>query len=121
MSVALRYSLRMKRKGRVKNKIQKNKDKLRLTVFKSSKHIYAQIIDDRKRQTLVSASTVSKEFKEKMAYGGNRKAAVLVGTLLAEKAVEKGIKEVCYDRNGFIYTGRVKALADAVREKGIKF
>ena len=121
MSSEARRVLRLKRKQRIKNKVQKDKTKLRLTVFKTSKHIYAQIVDDQKRQTLVSASTVSKEFKDQMSYGGNVKAASLVGTQLGTKAAEKGIQEVYCDRNGFIYTGRVKALADAVREKGVKF
>ncbi len=94
----------------------------RLTIFKSAKHIYAQIVDDRDGKTLAAESTLSPAFKEKnLKSGGNVQAAALVGALLGEKAVQKGVKEICCDRNGFMFTGRVKALADAVREKGIKF
>lgn len=120
MATTLRRRLRHKRKQRVKKKIQRQSERPRLTVFRSAKHIYAQIVDDRERKTLVSASTVSKDLQGKLKNGGNVEAAKLVGSALGEKAVEKGIKEVVYDRNGFIYAGRVKALADAVREKGVK-
>ncbi|NIQ01527.1 MAG: 50S ribosomal protein L18 [Nitrospinaceae bacterium] len=121
MSATLRRHRRLYRKRRVKTKVQRDPEKLRLTVFKSSKHIYAQIVNDRERRTVVSESTTSKAFREQMQYGGNVKAAALVGAMLGEKAVKNGIQNVYYDRNGFIYTGRVKALADAVREKGVKF
>ncbi len=117
----LRRRLRHKRKLRVKKQLQRQVGKPRLTVFRSSKHIYAQIIDDGERKTLVSASTMSKDLQGKLKNGGNVDAAKQVGAALGELAVEKGIKEVVYDRNGFIYAGRVKALADAVREKGVKF
>ena len=90
-------------------------------MFKSVNHIYAQIIDDRERKTLVYESTLSKEFKSTKINGGNIEAAKLVGQALGQKAVNLGIKEICYDRNGFVFHGRVKALADAVREAGIKF
>jgi large subunit ribosomal protein L18 len=121
MKTTVRRRRRLHRKQRVKTRTQRHPDKLRLTVFKSAKHIYAQIVSDKERKTLVAESTVSKSFREQMKYGGNVKAAVLVGSLLGEKAAQQGIKEVYYDRNGFIYSGRVKALADAVREKGVKF
>jgi len=121
MKTTVRRRRRLHRKQRVKTRTQGHPDKLRLTVFKSAKHIYAQIVSDKERKTLVAESTVSKSFREQMKYGGNVKAAVLVGSLLGEKAAQQGIKEVYYDRNGFIYAGRVKALADAVREKGVKF
>jgi len=113
--------LRISRKNRVKTKLQRHQDRPRLSVFKSAKHIYAQIIDDKTGRTLVSASTMAPDFREQMKNGGNVKAAVLVGSMIGERAAKEGIKEVVYDRNGFIYTGRVKALADAVREKGVKF
>ena len=113
--------LRINRKRRVKKHVQKNKEKLRLTVFRSAKHVYAQIIDDKVGKTLVAESTMSPAFREQMGNGGNVKAAALVGNLIGEKAVQQGIKEVYYDRNGFTYAGRVKALADGVREKGLKF
>ena len=121
MKTTLRRRRRLHRKQRVKTKTQRHPEKLRLTVFKSAKHIYAQIVSDQERKTLVAESTVSESFRDQMKYGGNVKAAVLVGSLLGEKAAQQGIKEVYYDRNGFIYAGRVKALADAVREKGVKF
>ncbi|QPJ64250.1 MAG: 50S ribosomal protein L18 [Candidatus Nitrohelix vancouverensis] len=121
MKTSLRQALRDKRKIRVKNAVQRDKTKLRLTVFKSAKHIYAQIIDDQQGKTLVSESTLSESIRGQVGNGGNVKAAALVGGLLGEKAVKQGINEVYYDRNGFIYAGRVRALADAVREKGVKF
>ena len=120
MATNLRYRLRQNRKQRIKRKIQRDPEKLRLTVFRSARHIYAQIVDDRERKTLVSVSTMSKTLAGKVKSGGSIEAAKQVGALLGEQAAEKGIKEVKYDRNGFIYTGRVKALADAVRGKGIK-
>jgi large subunit ribosomal protein L18 len=121
MKTTERRRLRISRKNRIRAKVQRNMDRPRLTVFKSAKHIYAQIIDDNNGKTLVSASTMTPSFKEQMKNGGNVKAAHLVGSIIGEQAAKEGIKEVYYDRNGFIYTGRVKALADAVREKGVKF
>ena len=121
MKTALREQLRKNRKNRVKRRVQRNKDKFRLTVFRSAKHIYAQIVNDKEGKTLVSESTMSPAFRQQMKGGGNAKAATLVGNLLGEKAIQQGIKEVYYDRNGFIYAGRVKALADGVRGKGVKF
>ena len=121
MKTTARERLRINRKRRVKKHVQRSKEKLRLTVFRSSKHIYAQIIDDKEGKTLVTESTVSPAFREKMKSGGNSKAATLIGNLIGEKASQQGIKEVYYDRNGFAYAGRIKALADGVREKGIKF
>ena len=121
MKTSTREQFRINRKRRVKNNVQRNKEKLRLTVFRSAKHIYAQIVDDKEGKTLLAESTTSAAFRKKMKNGGNTKAAAMIGNLIGEKAVRKGIKEVYYDRNGFIYAGRVKALADGVREKGIKF
>lgn len=121
MKTSIRRHLRLRRKFSIKKKIQAQRGKLRLTVFRSSKHIYAQIVDDAQRRTLVSESTATPAFREQMQYGGNVKAAALVGALLGEKAAQQGIKEVVCDRNGFGYAGRVKALADAVRAKGVKF
>ena len=121
MKTANRKRLKVNRKIRTKKHVQKNKDKLRLTVFRSAKHVYAQIVDDRLGKTLVSESTVSVGFKGQLPNGGNIKAATLVGNLIGEKAIQQGIKEVYYDRNGFLYAGRIKALADGVREKGVKF
>ena len=121
MKTSNKERLRINRKRRIKKNIQKNKEKLRLTIFRSAKHVYAQIVDDKAGKTLVAESTMSPAFREKMKSGGNSKAAALVGSLIGEKAVQQGIKEVYYDRNGFTYAGRVKALADGVREKGVKF
>ena len=121
MKTSIRRHLRHRRKFSIKKKIQAHSGKLRLTVFRSAKHIYAQIVDDEQRNTLASESTASKAFQKQMKYGGNVKAAALVGSLLGEEAAKQGIQQVVYDRNGYVYTGRVKALADAVREKGVKF
>ena len=111
-----------RRRYRTRTRIrQRAIGRLRFSVHRSGKHIYAQIVDDKEGKTLLAESTMSPVFREKMKNGGNTKAAALVGNLIGEKAVQQGIKEVSYDRNGFIYAGRVKALADGVREKGIKF
>ena len=93
----------------------------RLSVFRSSKHIYAQVIDDIKGETLVSASSLEKTMREGKKTGANIDAAKAVGKLLAERATAKGVKEVVFDRGGYLFHGRVKALADAAREGGLKF
>ena len=93
----------------------------RLSVFRSSKHIYAQLIDDAKGQTLVSASSMEKTTREGAKTGANIAAAKAVGKLIAERAKEKGIKDVVFDRGGYLYHGRIKALADAAREGGLNF
>lgn len=93
----------------------------RLNVFRSLTNIYAQVIDDEAKVTLVSASTLDKEIKEKFPYGGNVAAAREVGKLVAERALAKGIDTVVFDRGGYIYHGRVQALAEAAREAGLKF
>ena len=95
--------------------------KLRLSVHRSSKNIYAQVIDDNKGITLVSASTLDKDVREKVKSGGNIEAASMIGTLLAERAQKEGISTVVFDRGGYIYHGRVRALAEAAREAGLKF
>ena len=109
---------RLLRHTRVRTKISGTAERPRLDVFRSSKHIYAQIIDDASGKTLVSASTVEKDFD---GYGGNKEAAKKVGQRVAEKALAAGITNVVFDRGGYIYHGRVKALADAAREAGLKF
>ncbi|MGA1869076.1 MAG: 50S ribosomal protein L18 [bacterium] len=109
------------RHRRVRKKVGGISTRPRLSVFRSSKHIYAQIIDDEKGITLASASTMTKEFKEKGACGGNIEAAKLIGSYIAQKALTKGIDKVVFDRGGNIYHGRVKALADSAREGGLKF
>ena len=93
----------------------------RLSVFRSSKHIYAQVIDDVKGVTVAAASSVEKDMRGSLKTGANVDAAKAVGKLVAQRAVEKGVKDVVFDRGGFIYHGRVKALADAAREGGLQF
>ena len=93
----------------------------RLSVFRSSKHIYAQVIDDVKGKTLAAASSVEKDMRGSFKTGANVEAAKAVGKLVAERAIEKGIKAVVFDRGGYLYHGRVKALADAAREGGLSF
>ena len=113
---------RLKRKKRVRKKIEGQPDRPRLTVFKSARHIYAQIIDDSVGRTLVTTSTISKDLKSKTkGISGNIKGATLVGETIGKKGIKKGITEVVFDRNGFLFHGRVKALADAARENGLKF
>src|SRR4029077_1600657 len=96
-------------------------DRARLSVFRSSKHIYAQVIDDVKGETLASASSIEKDMRGKMKTGANIAAAKAVGKLLAERASAKGVTNVVFDRGGYLYHGRVKALAEAAREGGLKF
>lgn len=109
---------RKKRHARVRAKINGTASRPRLCVFRSLSNIYAQVIDDTCGKTLVSASSVEKDFG---MYGGNKDAAKKVGELVAKRAVEKGITEVVFDRGGYIFHGRVKVLADAAREAGLKF
>ncbi len=112
---------RKKRHFRVRKKVTGTPDKPRLNVYRSVKHIYAQIVDDNSGITLASASTVDKELKGKVSTGGNIEAAKTVGVLVAKRASDKGIAQVVFDRGGYLYHGRVKALADAAREGGLKF
>jgi large subunit ribosomal protein L18 len=114
-------SNRIRRHKRIKKKIQGTAERPRLSVYRSIDHIYAQIIDDIKRRTLISASTLSKELNELRKSGGNVEAAKLVGKLIAQKALERGVSAVVFDRGGYLYHGRVKALAEAAREAGLKF
>ena len=113
--------IRLRKHVRVRKKISGTAERPRLNVFRSSKHIYAQIIDDAKGATLVSASSDDKELKEKITNGGNKDAAKLVGEAIAKRAVAAGIEKVVFDRGGYIYTGRIKELADGAREAGLKF
>lgn len=112
---------RMKRKKRVRSRIQGTSEKPRLNVFRSPKHIYAQAIEDATGKTLASASTLSPELKGNLRYTGNVEAAKKVGELIARKCLEKGIKRVVFDRSGYLYHGRVKALAEAARAGGLAF
>jgi large subunit ribosomal protein L18 len=111
-----------RRKQRVRNALRRSANgRPRLSVFRSSKHIYAQVIDDLKGETLASASSLEKTLREAGKTGADIDAAKAVGKLLAERAVQKGVKEVVFDRGGYLYHGRVKALADAARESGLSF
>lgn len=112
---------RLARHKRVRKKISGTAERPRLSVYKSSKNIYAQLIDDINRTTLVAASTIDKEIDLGGVYGGNKDAAKKVGELIAKKAVAKGISEVVFDRGGYLYHGRVRELAEAAREAGLKF
>ncbi len=100
---------------------RKSKDRPRLSVFRSSKHIYAQVIDDDQGRTLAAASSIDKTLKGKLAKGTDKAAAAEVGKLIAERASAAGVKEVVFDRGGYLYHGRVKALAEAAREGGLSF
>jgi large subunit ribosomal protein L18 len=112
---------RKKRQVRVRTKITGSVERPRLCVFRSAKHIYAQIIEDVSGKTLLAASTVAKGTADNVKNSGNVEAAKLVGKQIAEKALAQDIKQVVFDRNGFLYHGRVKALADAAREAGLTF
>ena len=112
---------RLKRKKRVRRKISGDAQRPRLSVFKSSRHIYAQIIDDRQGQTLVAASTMSKQLRSEVGTLKKVEAAKMVGKLLAERAKAAGITKVAFDRGGFLYHGRIKELADSCREHGLEF
>ena len=109
---------RLRRHKRIRAKISGTAARPRLDVFRSNTNIYAQIIDDENGVTLLSASTLDKEFE---GYGGNKEAAKAVGTMIAKRALERGITEVVFDRGGYVYHGRVQALAEAAREGGLKF
>ena len=112
---------RLQRHKRVRRKITGTTQRPRLCVFRSSNNIYAQIIDDTNRVTLVAASSLDEAVKGAVNHTGNKEAAKLVGQLVAKKAVEKGITEVVFDRGGYLYHGRIKELAEAAREAGLKF
>ncbi len=120
MATVDRKKERLRRKLRIKYKIRGTAERPRLCVYKSLKHIYAQIIDDENERTLVSASTLDIDLRDKVK-GCNIASAKVVGEAIAKKALEKGIKKVVFDRNGYIYHGKVKALADSAREAGLKF
>lgn len=112
----------LKRKKRVRKKISGTPEKPRITVFRSARHIYAQIVDDTTGSTLASASSLENVVREDLAKFKNKIAlALFVGKLLGERAVQKGIKKVVFDRNGFLYHGRVKALSEGARKAGLDF
>ena len=112
---------RKSRHERVRQKVYGTPERPRLNVYRSNNHIYAQIIDDIAGQTLVSASTLDKELKEKLSSTHNKEASKLVGELVGKRALDNGIHEVVFDRGGYIYHGRIKELAEGAREAGLKF
>lgn len=112
---------RIKRHLRIRKKVFGTAEKPRLSVFRSEKHIYAQLIDDTKGCTILSASTLDPELRQKVTKTYNKEAAKQVGMLIAQRALAKGISQVVFDRGGFKYHGRIKELADAAREVGLKF
>ena len=116
-----RQLVRAKKHMKIRNRFSGTAERPRLVVFRSNNHMYAQIIDDTVGNTLVSASTLEKEIKAELEKTNNVDAAAYLGTVIAKRAIEKGIKEVVFDRGGFIYQGKVAALADAAREAGLEF
>ena len=116
-----RPEVRVKKHRRLRNRFAGTAQRPRLAVFRSNNHMYAQIIDDTVGNTLVSASTLQKEVKAEVEKTNNVDAAAYLGKVIAERALEKGIKEVVFDRGGYIYQGKIKALADAAREAGLEF
>ena len=116
-----RSEVRVNKHRRLRNRFSGTAERPRLAVFRSNNHMYAQIIDDTVGKTLVSASTVEKEVKAELEKTNNVDAAAYLGTVIAKRAIEKGINTVVFDRGGFIYQGKIKALADAAREAGLEF
>lgn len=112
---------RIVRHKRVRRKVHGTAERPRLVVFRSARHIYAQVVDDDAGHTIVSAGSIERAFKELTPSGGNRGGAAVLGGLLAERARQKGVEAVAFDRNGYLYHGRVKAVADAAREGGLVF
>jgi large subunit ribosomal protein L18 len=120
-SVDEKKQARLKRKLRIRKKLSGTSERPRLCVFRSAKHIYAQIIDDSRGQTMVAISTLDPAVKVQGKFDNKVAKAVFIGKLLGEKAVNMGIKKVVFDRNGFMYHGRVKAVSDGAREAGLDF
>ena len=116
-----RQEVRVKKHMKIRNRFSGTAERPRLAVFRSNNHMYAQIIDDTVGNTLVAASTLEKEVKEQLEKTNNVDAAAYLGTVIAKRAIEKGIDTVVFDRGGFTYQGKIEALADAAREAGLKF
>jgi large subunit ribosomal protein L18 len=112
---------RLRRQRHVRKRLHGTTERPRLAVFRSSKHIYAQVVNDDTGTTLASASTLDPEVRRDLTYGGNKSAATVVGKLVAERAKQAGIDKICFDRRSYKYHGRVQALADAAREAGLQF
>jgi large subunit ribosomal protein L18 len=116
-----RTTSRQRRKISIRKRIHGTADRPRLTVFRSNQHIYAQLIDDDSGRTLAAASTLSEALKAHEGHRGNKAAAKAVGGLIGKLAIEQGVNKVVFDRNGFLYHGRIQALADGAREAGLSF
>ena len=121
VSKKTRSEVRVNKHRKLRNRFSGTAERPRLAVFRSNNHMYAQIIDDTVGNTLVAASTVEKDVKAELETTNNVDAAAYLGTVIAKRAIEKGINTVVFDRGGFIYQGKIKALADAAREAGLKF
>ncbi len=121
VSKKTRSEVRAKKHARIRNHFSGTAERPRLAVFRSNNHMYAQIIDDTVGNTLVAASTVEKSARAELEHTNTVDAAAYIGTLIAKRALEKGIETVVFDRGGFIYQGKIQALADAAREAGLKF
>jgi large subunit ribosomal protein L18 len=121
MSELSKREARKRRHQRLRNKVVGKPDRPRLSVDRSNKHIYAQVIDDFSEKTLASASTVDTEIKDEIEVGSNTDSAKIVGKYIAERALDNGVTEVVFDRGGYDYHGRIKALAEAARENGLEF
>ncbi|MDD2457200.1 MAG: 50S ribosomal protein L18 [Eubacteriales bacterium] len=121
ISKTRRNEIRKRKHERVRSKVSGTAERPRLCVFRSLSQIYAQVIDDTTGRTLVSASSLEKEIKDTLAFAGNVEGAKVVGTLVAQRALANGIETVVFDRGGYIYHGRVAALAESAREAGLKF
>lgn len=117
----VRNEIRLKKHKRIRKKVKGTPECPRLNVFRSLKHIYAQIIDDTTGSVIVTASTLDPSLKGKLGFGGNKQAAREIGKLIGQRALDKGIKRVVFDRGGYLYHGRVKELADGAREAGLEF
>jgi large subunit ribosomal protein L18 len=117
----IKNETRLRKHVRVRKKIRGTPERPRLSVFRSLKNIYAQVVDDTTGNTLVSASTLDEAVKSKLTYGGNKEAAREVGRLVAQRALDKGIKRVVFDRSGYLYHGRILELAEGAREAGLEF
>ena len=116
-----RSKIRVKKHMKIRNRFSGTPERPRLAVFRSNNHMYAQIIDDTVGHTLVAASTVEKDVKAEIEHTNDVAAAAYLGTVIAKKALDKGIKTVVFDRGGFVYQGKIKALAEAAREAGLEF
>jgi large subunit ribosomal protein L18 len=121
VSKGSKQEIRVKKHRRMRNRLNGTTERPRLCVFRSNNHMYAQVIDDTVGKTLVAASTLEKEVKDQVEKTNNVDAAAYLGTVIGKRAVEKGISKVVFDRGGFIYQGKIAALADAAREAGLEF